>query len=200
MQQAQEQDMRPSVPIWRVCSAPARFSGCQAKEKNFMAGESSFDVVSQFDEQELVNALDQTRREVTTRFDLKDTKTDIRYEAKKSITITTNSEFTLKSVRDVLESKLVRRSLSLKILKPGKIEQAASSQVRQMFELQQGISQDLGREITKLIRDQHPKVRPQIQGDAVRVVGKSRDDLQAVIATLKKQDYPVELQFINYRG
>jgi uncharacterized protein YajQ (UPF0234 family) len=94
----------------------------------------------------------------------------------------------------------VRRSLSLKILKPGKIEQAASSQVRQTLELQQGISQDLGREISKLIRDQHPKVRPQIQGDAVRVVGKSRDDLQAVIATLKKQDYPVELQFINYRG
>lgn len=165
-----------------------------------MAGESSFDVVSQFDEQELVNALDQTRREVTTRFDLKDTKTDIKYEAKKNITITTNSEFTLKSVYDVLESKLVRRNLSLKILKPGKIEQAASSQVRQVFELQQGISQDLGREISKLIRDQHPKVRPQIQGDAIRVVGKSRDDLQAVIATLKKKDYPVELQFINYRG
>lgn len=165
-----------------------------------MAGESSFDVVSQFDEQELVNALDQTRREVTTRYDLKDTKTDIRYEAQKSITITTNSDFTLKSVRDVLESKLVRRNLSLKILKPGKVEPAASSQVRQIFELQQGISQDLGREISKLIRDQHPKVRPQIQGDAVRVVGKSRDDLQAVIATLKKQDYPVDLQFINYRG
>jgi len=165
-----------------------------------MAGENSFDVVSQFDEQELVNALDQTRREVTTRFDLKDTKTDIRYEAKKSITITTNTDFTLKSVRDVLESKLVRRALSLKILKPGKIEQAAGGQVRQVFELQQGISQDLAREISKLIRDQHPKVRPQIQGDAIRVVGKSRDDLQTVIATLKKQDYPVELQFINYRG
>ena len=165
-----------------------------------MAGESSFDVVSQFDEQELVNALDQTRREVITRYDLKDTKTDIRFEAKKSITITTNSEFTLKSVRDVLESKLVKRNLSLKILKPSKIEPAAGGQVRQLFELQQGISQDLGREISKLIRDQHPKTRPQIQGDAVRVVGKSRDDLQAVIATLKKQDYPVDLQFINYRG
>jgi len=167
---------------------------------NAMAGESSFDVVSQFDEQELINALDQTRREVTTRFDLKDTKTELRYEAKKSITITTNSEFTLKSVRDVLESKLVRRNLSLKILKPGKVEPAASSQVRQTFELQQGISQELGRQIAKLIRDQHPKVRPQIQGDAIRVVGKSRDDLQAVIAALKHQDYPVELQFINYRG
>jgi uncharacterized protein YajQ (UPF0234 family) len=165
-----------------------------------MAGENSFDVVSQFEEQELVNALDQTRREVVTRYDLKDTKTDIRYEAKKSITITTASEFTLKQVRDVLESKLVARKLSLKILKPGKIEPAAGGQVRQMLELQQGISQELARQISKLIRDQHPKVRPQIQGDAVRVVGKSRDDLQAVIATLKQQDYPVELQFINYRG
>jgi uncharacterized protein YajQ (UPF0234 family) len=165
-----------------------------------MAGESSFDIVSKFDEQELVNALDQARREVTTRFDLKDTKTDIHYDVKKGITITTASDFTLKSVRDVLESKLVKRQLSLKILKPGKIEPAAGGQVRQTFELQQGISQDLGREISKLIRDNHPKVRPQIQGDEVRVVGKSRDDLQAVIATLKKQDYPVELQFVNYRG
>ncbi|HEY7122474.1 MAG TPA: YajQ family cyclic di-GMP-binding protein [Ktedonobacterales bacterium] len=165
-----------------------------------MAGESSFDIVSKFDEQELVNALDQTRREVITRFDLKDTKTDIRYDVKTGITIITASDFTLKSVRDVLESKLVKRQLSLKILKPGKIEPAAGGQVRQIFELQQGISQELGREITKLIREHHPKVRPQIQGDEVRVVGKSRDDLQAVIATLKKQDYPVELQFVNYRG
>ena len=165
-----------------------------------MAGESSFDIVSQFDEQELVNALDQARREVTTRYDLKDTKTEIRYEAKKSITITTASDFTLKNVREVVESKLVRRNLSLKILKPGKIEPAAGGQVRQTLELQQGISQDLGREISKLIRETHPKVRAQIQGDEVRVVGKSRDDLQAVIATLKKQDYPVELQFVNYRG
>src|SRR5579885_2891910 len=171
------------------------------KEPSSMAAENSFDVVSQYDEQELVNALDQTRREVSTRYDLKDTKTEITYDPKKSnITILTASEFTLKSVRDVLESKLVRRNRSLKILKPGKIEPAAGGQVRQLLELQQGISQDLGREISKLIREQHPKVRPQIQGDAVRVVGKSRDDLQAVIATLKKQDYPVALQFINYRG
>jgi cyclic-di-GMP-binding protein len=164
------------------------------------AAENTFDIVSQFDEQELVNALDQTRREVETRYDLKDTKTRIEYERKKQITITTASEFTLKSVRDVLDSKLVRRGLSLKILKPGKVEPAAGGTVRQVLELQEGISQDLAREITKLIRDQFPKVRPQIQGDAVRVASKSRDELQAVIAFLKAREFPVALQFINYRG
>jgi cyclic-di-GMP-binding protein len=163
-----------------------------------MAAESSFDVVSQYDEQELVNALDQTRREVSTRYDLKDTRTEITHD-KKGITILTASEFTLKSVRDVLESKMVRRNLSLKILKPGKVEQASGGKVRQVLELQQGISQDLGREITKLIRDRFPKAKSQIQGDAVRVFSKSRDELQAIIALLKQQDYPVPLQFINYR-
>ncbi len=164
------------------------------------AAENSFDVVSQYDEQELVNALDQTRREVTTRYDLKDTHTEITYEAKKGITILTNSEFTLKQVRDVLESKLVARKLSLKILKPGKIEQAGGNKTRQHIELQQGISPELGREISKLIRDNFPKARPQIQGDTVRVVAKSRDELQAVIAFLKGKDFAVPLQFTNYRG
>jgi len=164
-----------------------------------MAGENSFDIVSQYDEQELVNALDQTRREVGTRYDLKDTHTEIKQD-KSSITITTASEFTLKQVLDVLESKMVRRSLSLKILKPGTVEQASGGRARQTFELQQGISQDLAREITKLIRDQFPKMRAQAQGDAVRVMGKSRDELQQVIQLLKGKEFPVPLQFINYRG
>jgi cyclic-di-GMP-binding protein len=164
-----------------------------------MAGESSFDVVSQYDEQELVNALDQARREITQRYDLKDTKTEIKYD-KKSLTITTASEFTLKSVMDVLESKMVRRNLSLKILKPGKVETAGGGTVRQTIELQQGISQDLAREISKLIRDNFPKARPQIQGDAVRVVAKTRDELQSVITLLKGKDFPVPLQYVNYRG
>ncbi|HEX9414282.1 MAG TPA: YajQ family cyclic di-GMP-binding protein [Ktedonobacterales bacterium] len=164
-----------------------------------MAGESSFDVVSQYDEQELLNALDQARREISQRFDLKDTKTEIKHE-KKSLTITTASEFTLKSVLDVLESKMVKRGLSLKILKPGKLEPASGGMVRQPIELQEGISQELAKEISKLIRDTSPKVRPQIQGDAVRVVAKSRDELQSVIALLKGKDFPVPLQFINYRG
>jgi cyclic-di-GMP-binding protein len=164
-----------------------------------MAAENSFDVVSQYDEQELHNALDQTRREVTQRYDLKDTKTEITLD-KKGITILTASEFTLKSVLDVLQSKMVRRNLSLKILKPGKLENASGGMFRQTFELQQGISQDLAREITKLIRDNFPKVKSQVQGDAVRVIGKSRDDLQAVIALLKGKDFPVDLQYVNYRS
>ena len=164
-----------------------------------MAGDCSFDIVSQFDEQELVNAIDQTRREVSTRFDLKDTKTDI-VHTKDTITIVTDSSLTLKSVRDILETKAVRRGLSLKIFNADKEENAAGSKVRQVIQLQQGLSQDLAKQISKHIRDAYPKVRPQIQGDAVRVVAKSRDELQSVIALLKQKDYPVALQFINYRG
>lgn len=164
-----------------------------------MAGDCSFDIVSQFDEQELVNAIDQTRREVQTRFDLKDTKTEIT-QSKENITILTDSTMTLKSVRDILESKAVRRNLSLKIFKPGKEEQAGGSRVRQVIQLQQGLSQEQAKELSKLIRDAYPKVKPQVQGDTVRVTAKSRDELQSVIALLKQKDYPVALQYINYRG
>ena len=164
-----------------------------------MAGDCSFDIVSEFDQQELVNAIDQTQREIQTRYDLKNTKTDIEYD-KKTITIVTDSTLTLKSVHDVLESRAVRRNLSLKIFKPGKEENAAGGRVRQVIQLQEGISQELGKEIGKFIRENHPKVRTQIQGETVRVIAKSRDELQAVIASLKEKDYAVPLQFINYRG
>jgi cyclic-di-GMP-binding protein len=164
-----------------------------------MAGDCSFDIVSQFDEQELVNTIDQTRREVQTRYDLKDTKTEITH-SKDNVTILTDSTLSLKNVRDILETKAIRRNLSLKIFKPGKEEPAAGSKVRQVIQLQQGLTQELAKEISKYIRDNYPKVRPQIQGDAVRVVAKSRDELQAVITLLKQKDYPVALQFINYRG
>jgi uncharacterized protein YajQ (UPF0234 family) len=164
-----------------------------------MAGDCSFDIVSQFDEQELVNTLDQTRRDVQTRYDLKDTKTDI-VQSKESITITTDSTLTLKNVRDILESKAVRRKLSLKIFKPGKEEDAAGSRVRQVIELQQGITQEQAKEISKIIRDEHPKVRTQVQGDAVRVTAKSRDELQSIIALLRQKEYPIPLDYINYRS
>lgn len=163
-----------------------------------MAGDSSFDIVSQFDEQELVNAIDQTRREVQTRFDLKDTRTEISHN-KDDVTIVTESALSLKGVRDILESKAVRRGLSLKIFKPGKEEDAAGGRVRQVIQLQQGLSQELAKEISKYIREKHPKTKPQIQGDAVRVTAKSKDELQAVIASVKQKDFPVALQFINYR-
>ncbi len=164
-----------------------------------MAGDCSFDIVSQFDEQELVNAIDQTRRDVQTRFDLKDTKTEI-VHGKENITIVTDSTLSLKNVRDILESKAVRRKLSLKIFKVGKEEDAAGSRVRQVIELQQGITQEQAKEISKIIRESYPKMRTQVQGDSVRVTAKSRDELQNVIALLKQKDYPVPLQYINYRG
>jgi len=164
-----------------------------------MAGDCSFDIVSQFDGQELVNALDQTRREVSTRYDLKDTKTEI-VQSKDTITIVTDSSLTLRNVRDILETKAIRRGLSLKIFKPGKEESAAGGRIRQEIQLQRGLSQELAKEISKHIRDAYPKVRPQMQGDAIRVMAKSRDELQAVIALLKQKDYPVALQYINYRG
>lgn len=163
-----------------------------------MAGESSFDVVSEFDRQELVNAIDQAERELRTRYDLKDTKSEIRLE-KSNILFHAPAEITLNSIRDLLESKMVRRGLSLKILKLGEVEPAAGGTVRQTATLQQGISQDLARDIAKLIRDTHPKVKVQVQGEALRVTGKSKDELQSVIAALKARDYPVPLQFANYR-
>lgn len=163
-----------------------------------MAGDSSFDVVSQINHQELVNAIDQTMREVTTRYDLKGTGSHVKLE-KDAIELNSASEFTLEAVRDLLVQKVVRRQLSPKILDFQKVEPAARGTVRQTASLRQGISQDLAREISKLIRDRCPKVRPQIQGDAVRVSGKNKDDLQTAIRLLKEQDYPVALQFINYR-
>src|SRR6266508_3092691 len=128
-----------------------------------MATLSSFDVVSKFDEQELKNALDQARREIQQRFDLKDTRTEI-VHGESDITINTGSETSLQAVRDVIESKLIRRGLSLKILDYGKEEQAASGRVRQVVKLKQGIPEDLAKQITKRIRDDFKKVTSQIQG------------------------------------
>src|SRR5215213_2625744 len=163
-----------------------------------MAALSSFDIVSKFDEQELKNALDQSRREIQQRYDLKDTKTEIE-ASDTEITINTESETSLQAVRDIIESKMIRRSLSLKILDYGKEEQASSGRIRQVVKLKQGIPDDLAKQITKRIRDEFKKVTPQIQGDAIRVQAKNRDDLQSVIQALKSEDFPAALQFVNYR-
>ncbi|HEY8447706.1 MAG TPA: YajQ family cyclic di-GMP-binding protein [Thermomicrobiales bacterium] len=163
-----------------------------------MANVYSFDIVSSFDEQELKNALDQARREIQQRYDLKSTNTEI-VHGENQITITTDSEFTLKQVVDLLESKAVRRGLSLKIFDYGKVEPAASGRVRQVITLRKGIPDELAKKISKRIRDDFKKVTPQIQGNAIRVQGKSKDDLQAVIQALRSEDYPVALQFVNYR-
>lgn len=163
-----------------------------------MAANSSFDVVSKFDQQELKNAVDQAEREVRTRYDLKDTKTEITLDDT-SITINTESDYSLGAVRDILESKMISRKLSLKILDYQTEEDASGARKRQLVKLREGISDDIAKKISKEIRDNFKKVNAQIQGDAIRVQAKSRDDLQAVIQHLKSQDYPVALQFTNYR-
>lgn len=159
-------------------------------------------MVSQFDRQELVNAVDQALREVHTRFDLKDSGTTIELDGS-SIKLHSASEMTLDAVRDVLLQKAVRRKLSPKIFDYGKVEEASKGTVRQTAQLRQGLNQDLAREITRLIRERLPKLKTQVQGDAVRVTGKSKDELQAAIQLLRKSEdergWPVPLQFVNYR-
>lgn len=163
-----------------------------------MASQNSFDVVSKFDQQEMRNAVDQALRDIGTRYDLKDSKTTIEQEPDK-LTINTQSDMSLSAVHDILESKVIRREMSLKVLDYQDPEDASGGRIRQVVKLRQGINDELAKEITKRIRTEFKKVSPQIQGDLVRVSGKNRDDLQSVIQALKESDYPVPLQFINYR-
>jgi uncharacterized protein YajQ (UPF0234 family) len=163
-----------------------------------MASTFSFDVVSRFDFQELKNAIDQSQREIHQRYDLKDTGTEIAL-TEKDITINTASEYSLQAVRDTIESKMVRRGLSLKILDYQKEEQASGGRMRQVAQLREGLPDEVAKKLSKQIRDEFKKVTPQIQGDLIRVQAKSKDDLQAVIESLKGQDLPVALQFVNYR-
>ena len=163
-----------------------------------MAGEITFDVVSDFDEQELRNALDQVRREVQQRYDFKGAHVDLAQE-KERIVLVTDSEMRARSIRDLIESKAVRRNLSLKIFDWGEVLPAGGNKVRQEIALRRGLPEDLGRKLVKLIRDEFPKVQPRIQGDAIRVAAKSKDELQKVIVRLRALDEAVPLQFENYR-
>jgi uncharacterized protein YajQ (UPF0234 family) len=160
----------------------------------------SFDVVSDFDRQEIVNALDQALREVRTRYDLKDSKTEMDLEGNK-ITVTSDSEGHLTAIKDILQSKAIKRGLSLKVLKFGKIEPAANARYRQVVDLQKGLNEDLAKSLVKEIKSNFPKAQPQIQGDALLITSKSKDDLQRVIQHLrgKEDELPVALQFTNYR-
>ena len=166
-----------------------------------MAKDCSFDVVSEFDKQELVNAIDQVKRDITSRFDLKNSNSSIELEADKSITITTNDDMKLRNIYDILQSKLVKRGLSIKILDAQGIENALGGNVRQVYNLRKGLTQELAKKIVADIKDSKLKVQASIQGEQVRVSGKSKDDLQDVIKLLRtnedKYDYP--LQFTNYR-
>ena len=166
-----------------------------------MAKDSSFDIVSEFDRQELVNAVDQVKRDVSSRFDLKDSNSSVELEADKTITITTNDDMKLRNIVDILQTKLVKRNLSTRILDAQPVENALGGQVRQVFKLKKGLTQELAKKIVSDIKDSKKKVQASIQGDQVRVSGKDKDVLQEIIQLLRsneeKYDYP--LQFTNYR-
>lgn len=161
--------------------------------------ENSFDIVSKIDLQEVNNAIQQALKEIHTRYDLKDSKSNIVVEGKDAIILASVDEFKLKAVNDVFQGKLVKRGVPLKGLTYGAIEPAAGSTVRQKISMQQGIPIEKAREIVKLIKNSKKKVQASIQGDLVRVSGKDRDTLQDIIALLRQQDFGIDMQFTNYR-
>ncbi|KAA9006456.1 YajQ family cyclic di-GMP-binding protein [Paenibacillus spiritus] len=163
-----------------------------------MSSESSFDIVSKMDIQELTNAIHQTEKEIENRFDFKGSKSSLKLE-KDALIIASDDEYKLNAVIDILQSKMVKRGITLKNLDYGKIEPASLGTVRQRLGLKQGIDQDNAKKINILIRDSKLKVKSQIQGDQIRVTGKSRDDLQQIIALLRKADLPLDLQFTNLK-
>jgi uncharacterized protein YajQ (UPF0234 family) len=165
-----------------------------------MADEHFFDVVCQIDLQEVSNAVNQAMKEIEQRFDFKGSRSGIELDkGKRVITLSSDDETKLKSVVDILQSKLVKRSISLKALSYGKVEPASGSTVRQVVTLQQGIPQDKAKEMVKLIKDLKLKVSAEMQKDQVRVRAKKIDDLQLVIGKLREKDFGIHLQFTNYR-
>ena len=165
-----------------------------------MAKEPSFDVVSEVDMQEVNNAINQTTKEITQRFDFKGTKSVVEVENGSSIKIVTEDDTRMRNIVDILQSKFIKRGVSIKNLEYGKVESAAGGMVRQSIRIKQGIEADVAKKITKDIKESKLKVQTQLQDDQVRVSGKKIDDLQAVIALLKSKDYGVELQFSNFRS
>jgi cyclic-di-GMP-binding protein len=164
-----------------------------------MAAENSFDIVCKVDMQEVTNALDQARREIDTRYDLKGTKNEVKLE-QTDITLTSPDEMKLKAVVDILQSKLHRRGVPLKALDYGAVEPAAGGTLRQKIAIQQGIPIEKAREIVRLVKDSKVRVQAAIQENQVRISGKNRDDLQKIIALVKERDFGIALQFTNYRN
>lgn len=163
-----------------------------------MAKENSFDIVSEIELQEVDNAIQQTRKEIENRYDFKGSKSELKREDKK-LTVISEDEYKINSVIDVLQSKLIKRGVSIKALKYGKIEAAAGGMARQQIDLVQGIEQEYAKKMTKLIKDSKLKVQVQIQGEQLRVSGKNRDDLQQVIQLIREADLEIPVQFVNYR-
>ena len=165
-----------------------------------MASENSFDIVSKVDLQEVSNAIQNALKEIHTRFDLKNTHSDIQLEGKETLVLSSADEYKLKAVNDILQGKLVKRGVPLKAMTYGVVEPAAGSTVRQRITLQQGIPIEKAREIVKTIKDSKKKVQASIQGDTVRVSGKDRDTLQEIISLLRGHDFGIDMQFTNYRN
>lgn len=165
-----------------------------------MASDFSFDIVSKVEMAEVVNAVNQSKKEMETRFDFRGSKSSVSLDEKAGeLTVLGDDEMKLKNVVDILESKLVKRGVALKALEHGKPEDAAGGMVRQTIKLKQGIPQDKAKKITSAIRDAKLKVKTEIRGEEIRVTGPKKDDLQAVITLLRGKDFDMELQFINYR-
>src|SRR5882672_9907579 len=165
-----------------------------------MATENSFDIVSKVDLQEVSNAIQNALKEIHTRFDLKDSKSDIQLEGKEALVLSSADEYRLKAVNDILQSKLVKRGVPIKAFTYGVVEPAAGSSVRQNVTMQQGIPIEKAKEIVKVIKDSKKKVQASIQGDSVRVSGKDRDALQEIIALVRGRDFGIDVQFTNYRN
>jgi cyclic-di-GMP-binding protein len=165
-----------------------------------MAAQNSFDIVSQINLQEVDNAINQAMKEVITRFDFKGSKSKIFLEGKERLVLISDDEFKLKSLNDILQQKLVKRSVPLKALQYAKPVAAADSTVRQEVTLQQGIATDRARDLVRIIKDSKLKVQAAINGDLIRVSGKDIDTLQQVIKLLKSRDFDFDMQFTNYRS
>lgn len=164
-----------------------------------MAKENSFDIVSRVDLQEVTNAVDQTIREISTRYDFRQSPAEIEWDRKKEIKIVAENEYRLEAALEVLKAKMGRRNVPIRSLGLGKVESAAGGKVRQTIEVKQGIPTDKAREIVAAIKELKLKVQAQIMDDQVRVSGKSKDELQKVIQALRERDFGIELQFVNYR-
>jgi uncharacterized protein YajQ (UPF0234 family) len=164
-----------------------------------MADDFSFDIVSEVDWMEVSNAVQQAIKEIGSRFDFKGSACEIRQDAKETITLVADDESKMRSVRDVLDSKLVRRGVSLKSIEDGALEPAARGTVRQTLTLKSGLESELAKDVSKFVRGLGFKVQPTIQGDKVRVAGKKKDELQSVMAAVKGKEWPRAIQFQNYR-
>jgi uncharacterized protein YajQ (UPF0234 family) len=166
-----------------------------------MAADNSFDIVSKVDIQEVRNAIDQATKEVKARFDLKDSRSEIKLEEEdKVLQLASENEYKLQAVIEILQQKMVKRGIPLKNLEYEKIEAASGSSVRQKIKLQQGIASEKAKDIVRVIKDSKKKVQATIQGDTVRITGKDRDTLQEVIALLKGRDFGIDIQFTNFRS